>query len=372
MQLIWLTQRYTPDKGGMAVSSARLVQGLRDQGHSVKVIHLTHSSAQMAKSSLGNRHHSQRVITVNVDLAGGAEAVFWQLHKELESSLLIGFGGTLPGYLACLWAQWLGTRSMVLLRGNDFEKRIHDLKQGWISHYILDHADIVGCVSNEMTQRVKTMRSLPTVFTPNSIDLDHWSFLDKDHEQSQAWRQSCHLNGKPVVGMVGQLKSKKGLDVAQALFSTYGFGERACLLTVGDVPELEQEQLRALGEQVYHHVPFLDADHLPGYYAAMDAVLLPSYYDGMPNVLLESMALGRLVVASKAGAMPDVIEHGVNGFLFEIGDYVDAGRALDQALSMDSAERDTMSNQARQTMRDGFTPAHEIDVIVSMLNRLKD
>lgn len=372
MQLIWLTQRYTPDKGGMAVSSARLVQGLREQGHSVKVIHLTHSSAQTAKSSLGNRHHAQRVLTMNVELVGGAEAVFWQLRKELESTLLIGFGGTLPGYLASLWAQWLGTQSMVLLRGNDFEKRIHDLKQGWVSHYILDHADMVGCVSNEMAQRVQTLRSRPTVFTPNSIDLEHWSFLDKDHEQSQAWRQSCHLNETPVVGMVGQLKSKKGLDVAQALFTTYGFGERACLLTVGDVPEPEQEQLRALGEKTYFHVPFQEADHLPGYYAAMDAVLLPSYYDGMPNVLLESMALGRIVVASKAGAIPDVIQDGVNGFLFEIGDYVDAGRALDQALSMDSVERATMSKRARQTMHDQFTPTHEMDVIVSMLHRLKD
>jgi len=308
-------------------------------------------------------------MTFALNQSEGAQRLYWGLHKDLADSLIVGFGGGQPGYLACLWASWAQSKSLVLFRGNDFEKNIHDAKRAASIHFILDRADAIACVSKEMAQRVSTLRELPTYFTPNGIDLSQWSWLPKDRHDANTWRRENCPEGKAIVGMVGQLKAKKGLDMAVALFTSFGLHERACLLTVGDIPEAQRPLLERLGEAIWLSVPFTESDHLPAYYAAMDIVFLPSYYDGMPNVLLEAMALGCIVVASKAGGIPDVVNHGDNGFLFEIGDYVDAAKALDSALSLSDEARELMSQRARQLIKESYAPAREINVIQEILTQ---
>src|SRR5690242_1141634 len=54
--------------------------------------------------------------------------------------------------------------------------------------------------------------------------------------------------------------------------------------------------------------------------ATYDALVLPSRFDGRPLAALESLALGVPVIASRVGALPDVIEDGVTGFLCDPGD----------------------------------------------------
>jgi len=54
--------------------------------------------------------------------------------------------------------------------------------------------------------------------------------------------------------------------------------------------------------------------------AKADIFLLPSYREGLPNALLEAMASFTAVIASNVGAIPDIIQSGVNGFLIDPGD----------------------------------------------------
>ena len=60
-------------------------------------------------------------------------------------------------------------------------------------------------------------------------------------------------------------------------------------------------------------------------------MLLPSFAEGLPMVLIESLALGRPVVATYVGGVPELVEAGVNGWLVpagSIGPLVDATRAI--------------------------------------------
>ena len=60
---------------------------------------------------------------------------------------------------------------------------------------------------------------------------------------------------------------------------------------------------------------FQESQHLMArVYAAADVVAIPSVLENLPNTLVESLATGRVVVASDVGGMKDGVEHGRNRF----------------------------------------------------------
>jgi glycogen(starch) synthase len=359
MRIIWITSRHPPDRGGMAESSGRITNGLRDAGHQVMVLHLSSGASPPDKNGM----------TVS---AGGQliepECLFWTHRNTLASSVLVGFGGNEAGYFATLWAGWLGTRSVVLFRGNDFDRNIHDARRAWMTHHIVSRADVIGAVSSEMAARIRAISTQPVFVTPNSIDCSSFRELPHDRDAVRSIRSRYFPGNMPVVGMFGELKSKKGFPFAVSLFSTFNLRRHARLLTVGSVPDTTAERCaRDLGE-CWAHVPFTGRENLVPYYLACDAVFIPSLYDGMPNVLLEAMALGRVVVASGAGAMPDVITHGSNGFLFSINDHGQAAEELFHALSLDETARREVEEAARNTVERCYSPEHERSIIESMLH----
>ena len=54
--------------------------------------------------------------------------------------------------------------------------------------------------------------------------------------------------------------------------------------------------------------------------AEVDIVVVPSRLDGMPLVILEAMALGKPIVASAVGSIPEVIDDGRTGYMCQPGD----------------------------------------------------
>jgi O-antigen biosynthesis protein len=63
-----------------------------------------------------------------------------------------------------------------------------------------------------------------------------------------------------------------------------------------------------------------EAPDVVPYLRSYDVLVLPSHLDGRPIVVLEALALGVPVIASRVGALPELIEDGVNGFLCDTGD----------------------------------------------------
>jgi glycosyltransferase involved in cell wall biosynthesis len=88
--------------------------------------------------------------------------------------------------------------------------------------------------------------------------------------------------------------------------------------------------------------------------AAMDIFALPSLNEGIPMSLLEAMALGRPVVASAVGGIPEVIQDRVNGRLVPPGDE-DALAAACLELANDRDLARAMGARARQTIEDSFS-----------------
>jgi glycosyltransferase involved in cell wall biosynthesis len=128
--------------------------------------------------------------------------------------------------------------------------------------------------------------------------------------------------GAPLVVQVAQLVPHKDpLNFVRAIAAARDRVPNLQALLVGDGPLGHEvaEAGRALSlEGSLHAVGYRqDADAL---LAAADVVVLSSREEGMGSVLLDALFLGKPIAASRAGGIPEVIEHGVTGLLAPVSD----------------------------------------------------
>jgi glycosyltransferase involved in cell wall biosynthesis len=158
------------------------------------------------------------------------------------------------------------------------------------------------------------------------------------------------------VGFLGRLDADKdpGLAVA-ALAQARALGARARLEMRGAGPL--EAQVRAAVErfrlQSYVALDGFIADPAE-LYGRVDVLLLSSRSEGMPLVVLEAMGHELPVVATRVGAVPLQVQHGVTGLLAEAGDAVELGEAL-AWLDAHPLERQKMGKRGRRRLRTLFS-----------------
>lgn len=165
--------------------------------------------------------------------------------------------------------------------------------------------------------------------------------------QCNAGRDS-YKSDYPVVACVGRLSAQKGFDYAVDIFSIVQKKiPLAKMIIVGDGPEKATlvGLVKRLG--LTANITFVPRlNDLSGVFMTSDILLFPSRYEGFPNVLAEAMAHGLPAVAFDCLTGPaDLIDHGVNGFLVDVGD-VDAAAKLTLKLLDDHCLRDQFSARA--------------------------
>ncbi len=123
---------------------------------------------------------------------------------------------------------------------------------------------------------------------------------------------------------VGRLEEKKGFDVLiQACGILAGQGLRPRCIIVGDGPQLKllESEIRRLGLDNIELPGALPFEKVKTLMAESNMLVHPGRKtangdrDGIPNVILEAMALGKPVIASSVGGIPELVEDGVNGLL---------------------------------------------------------
>ena len=164
--------------------------------------------------------------------------------------------------------------------------------------------------------------------------------------------------GAPLIACVGNLFPIKGQRwLIEALTLLRQHLPAAHLLLVGDGPDRAAlEQLAAArGQQPYVHFLGARAD-APAILAASDMVAVPSLAEGLPLAPLEALALGRPVVATRVGGLPEIITHGTTGLLVPPA----APEALASALLTlltQPAYAVALAERGRAWARERFTPA---------------
>jgi glycosyltransferase involved in cell wall biosynthesis len=169
----------------------------------------------------------------------------------------------------------------------------------------------------------------------------------------------------------GRLSDEKGI------FTLIGAMDKVAdknlkLIIAGDGPALDKLKREAWAFNLGKRVAFVGAkfgDDLNDLINRAKAVIIPSVWlENMPFVLLESLALGKIVIASNIGGLPEIISDTRNGFLFNPSDEIDLAKKID---NLDKVDLKKMAVAARYSVSNLTIDNHLAELLDIYNNLLK-
>ena len=149
---------------------------------------------------------------------------------------------------------------------------------------------------------------------------------------------------------VGNLSRHKGLHVLIKAFKELKF-ENVRLHVVGKGKDESEFRMMAKSDPRIIFHGFLPEKELLQLYRKVNIVVLPSiWYDNSPMVIYESLANGTPVIGSRIGGIPELIEEGINGYLFEAGNAYQLKKILEYLIE-NPAELRRLENGAIESVK---------------------
>ncbi len=218
------------------------------------------------------------------------------------------------------------------LHGTDITLVGNDPSYAALTEHVLVASDIVTTVSKDLAKRTREnfhVLSTPCAIEviPNFVDLNF--FTPTDHDQPIGdW-----CSGGPVAVHVSNFRAVKQVPWLVRSFAQAIGDKQATLLLVGDGPE--QPECRKIASElgIEQHVRFLGTrDALPQLLGPADVYCSSSAEESFGLSALEAMACGTPVLSTSVGGVPEVVTHGVSGYLTPPGDMDAYAKALRQLL----------------------------------------
>ena len=141
--------------------------------------------------------------------------------------------------------------------------------------------------------------------------------------------RSRAADGVVRFGFLGQIKAEKGVaEMLEAFGLVRTSGWRLSIAGRGDAEYIAQ--LRSGASDAVSFDGFVDA---APFLASIDFVIVPStWHEPLARSVLEAFAAGIPVIASRRGGSPEIVEDGVNGFLFEPSRPADLAAIIERIL----------------------------------------
>ena len=180
-------------------------------------------------------------------------------------------------------------------------------------------------------------------------------------------RYSKNCVGAPFLLFVGRIERDKGVfDLLEAFCAVRDSVPGLALVCAG---EGDREGLARRAAQLGVH----DALHLPGWLDAgavryllerATAFVLPSHVEGQPMSLLEAMSMRTPVVATRVGAIPELVSDRVTGYLVDPGDTAELEHALEELL-LDPSESARIARAAHAFVLERHGPDRVLGLLAA-------
>lgn len=239
-----------------------------------------------------------------------------------------------------------------------------------ITRYSIEQSDGVTAISNylrDRTMRVFDVKKKIEVIY-NSVNCDvycrpsNFTELRAEYAKPEE-RVLVHLsNFRPV---------KRVTDVIE-IFDRVRKQMPAKLLLIGDGPDRSVAEWLAVQKGLHEDVLFLGKqDQVQQPLGIADILLMPSELESFGLAALEGMACEVVPIATRAGGVPEVIEHNVSGYLADVGDVETMARYAVTLLGDESRLR-AMGKQARAVAKSRFCSSKIVPEYEAFYRRVLD
>lgn len=234
------------------------------------------------------------------------------------------------------------TRQMMITRS----------KKDVYHRFLYRHIDLYLAITRQLRDKARKFLPMPE----QAIQLLYYGVAQPNllsAEQLQSIRHAfgAHESVDAIIGLVGRIEEKKGqhlLIEAMQILRKQGLSTQATIIgyVVDDVYFSRlQAQVTRLGLQ--ENITFYGSHKNPiDIMQAFDIVVLATEMETFGLVLIEAMRSGVAVVGTNAGGVPEIIEDGISGLLFEPGNAADLAAKL-KRLCVDSDMRNKVATAGK-------------------------
>jgi glycosyltransferase involved in cell wall biosynthesis len=187
------------------------------------------------------------------------------------------------------------------------------------------------------------------VVIPNGINLNEWPEIKRETARAELGFKDDEF----VILFAASIRPSKGLAVLlRAVRSLSKKKAGLKLVVLGHSSDELEEQTSDLPVELRGFISNR-TQTFRTHLSAADVVAVPSLSDNQPTIVLEAMAMGVPVVASRVGAVPDMVSSEV-GLLFDPGNHTDLAASL-ELLWREPSRREGLARKCRQHVAGKFT-----------------
>lgn len=346
-----------PTVGGSGVVATELGKMLAEKGHE---IHFISSSIPFRLNRMYHNiyYHQVEVNQYSVfqyppyDIALASKIAEVVNREKLD---LLHVHYAIPHAVCAILAKQMCNRDIKIvttLHGTDITVLGYDPSLTDAIKFGIEKSDVVTAVSNALVEQTYELihpdKQIETVY--NFIDERVYQKSDAHHLREEF---EIKEDEKVVIHVSNFRPVKRVQDVVET-FARISTTMPAKLLLVGDGPEITRvcKLVREFG--LDGQVIFLGKqENLDELYSISDLMLLLSEKESFGLVALEAMACGVPCIGTNVGGLPEVVEHGVTGFICEVGDIEDISTKA-VALLKDKELHQQFTYQAVESVRSKF------------------
>jgi N-acetyl-alpha-D-glucosaminyl L-malate synthase BshA len=313
-----------PTYGGSGVVATELGMELAARGHDIHFI----TSAPPIRVNLNHPHiHFHRAEVVQYPLFDHSPYTLSLATEmlevfEQEKLDLLHVHYAIPHSVSALLARQMAAPRrlpfITTLHGTDITLVGNNRSFLPITKYSIEQSDGVTSISEYLLRRTIEDFAIqrPIEVIPNFVNCDLYS-----RTPNEKLRAEWAPDGEPILMHLSNFRPVKRILDAVEIFALVREKMAAKLVMIGDGPDRGPAEELAKKRGVEKDVLFLGAQgEVQEKLSQADLFLLPSALESFGLAALEAMACETPVIATNVGGLPEVVEHGVDGYLMEVGD----------------------------------------------------
>jgi 1,2-diacylglycerol 3-alpha-glucosyltransferase len=336
LRALIVSQTYKPAANGQAVFTTTLAEGLASAGHNVMAVVPSNDLRSHREDRNGVRIEYLPAVPVDKRVKVAYYAI---MPGPKLAAIMDAFQPDVvhiqDHYPLCRTAHRLARRrSLPVVGTNHFMpanviRFVTPFQTGrglltrflwWTMLSLYRQLDAVTAPSRTAV-RLLEQQHLDVPMFPISCGVDRARFAGRPDLDRDAVRRQYGISPSAAAFIfVGRLDEEKHIEVAIRALALTAPPSELVIVGQGHFEPRLRALVNSLGlEDRVVFTGYVANEALPGLLQASDVFMMPSEAELLSIATLEAMAAGRPILAAQAGALPELVEPGVNGYMFRAG-----------------------------------------------------